>query len=130
MKAASQRPDPERKSFQLRQNKALSLSTDPPVRRRSFAMAAVGTGLAGPGLAFYAVRDAGYREGFQTENVYPGVHRAYQKQTPLGGPPTYVLHHHPPCSMRTEHAMAPNRVVETITMESTSVTAFLGRSQG
>lgn len=69
MKTASQLPEPERKSYQRRQNKALSLITNPPVRRRSFAMAAVGTGLAGPGLAFYAVRVACYHEGFQMENI-------------------------------------------------------------
>lgn len=69
VKTASQLPDPERKSYQLRQNKALPLITDPPVRRRSFAMAAVSTGLAGPGLAFYAVQVAGYHEGFQMENI-------------------------------------------------------------
>lgn len=69
MKTASQLPDTERKSYQRRQNKALFLITNPPVRRRSFAMAAVGTGLAGPGLAFYAVRAAGYHEGFRMENI-------------------------------------------------------------
>lgn len=62
----------------------------------------------------------------------PGVPIAYQEPTDLLfckhrlvdlQPP--FSHHHSPCSMRTEHAMAPSRVAETITMESTSLIAFL-----
>lgn len=61
-------PGPGRKSDQLK-SKARSLITNPPARTASFAMVAVGVGPAEPGLAFYAMRVAGYHEGFPAEGI-------------------------------------------------------------
>lgn len=46
------------------ENKALSAVIDSPVRRTSFAMVAVGAGLAEPGFAFYTLCVPGNHAGY------------------------------------------------------------------
>lgn len=117
VKTASHLPDPERKSYQRRRNKALSLTTNPPVRRRSLAMAAVGTGLAGPGWLFMPCGLLVITRASRWRTFNPGVPIAYQEPTDLLSCKHRLVdlqapfsHHRSPCSMRTEHAVAPSRV--------------------